>query len=206
VDSSSTTGTLWPSKRRDADLRPWRISGSEVDTMRSLATPWRMRGWPVSGSISMSWATRAARSSAAFFGSCLPSTASSSLLAASPCGRTPGALGVNTSEHHYLWGKLRWCHSPGSTSRSRALGGNGRPISARSPRRRLESPSGRRWPMRPLKERTWRLRHARYVDQEGKAGLLTACEPSGDGASVVVRGRESRPHCEGRQVFRPPRG
>ena len=38
------------------------------------------------------------------------------------------ALGINASEHHVLRGKLRWCHSPGSVSRSRAFGANGRPI------------------------------------------------------------------------------
>jgi hypothetical protein len=32
------------------------------------------------------------------------------------------------------------------------------------------------------------------------AGSPKGCEPYGDGASVVVRGRESRPHGEGRQV------
>src|SRR6266550_4459883 len=35
------------------------------------------------------------------------------------------ALGINASEHHVLRGKLRWCHSPGSASRSRAFGANG---------------------------------------------------------------------------------
>jgi len=33
-------------------------------------------------------------------------------------------------------------------------------------------------------------------------GLPTGREPYGNGASVVVRGRESRPHGEGRQVFK----
>src|SRR5438270_4314574 len=49
VDSSSTTCSLCPSKRREADLRPWRISGSVLDTMRSLATPRRDAGLAGSG-------------------------------------------------------------------------------------------------------------------------------------------------------------
>src|SRR5205807_5297458 len=45
-------------------------------------SPGGMRGWPVPGSISTSWATRAARSCAASLGSSRSLTASSSLLAA----------------------------------------------------------------------------------------------------------------------------
>jgi hypothetical protein len=41
----------------------------------------------------------------------------------------------------------------------------------------------------------------RYPGQPDRtAGSPTGCEPYGDGAAVVVRGRESRPHGEGRQV------
>ena len=39
--------SLWPSNRREADLRPWRISGSECETTRSGATPWRTAGPPL---------------------------------------------------------------------------------------------------------------------------------------------------------------
>jgi len=44
-----------------------------------------------------------------------------------------------------------------------------------------------------LRARTVRLRQARYVDGCGNAGSPTGREPYGDGAAVVVRGRESRP-------------
>src|SRR6516165_4646802 len=39
----------------------------------------------------------------------------------------------------------------------------------------------------------------------GKAGSPSGREPQGDGAPVVVRGRESRPHGEGGQVTPMPR-
>ena len=45
-----------------------------------------------------------------------------------------------------------------------------------------------------------RLRHARHVQHPRNAGWPTGREPQGHGVSVVVRGRESRPHGEGRQV------
>src|SRR5665213_2982229 len=48
VSSSLITSSLWPSKRREADLRPWRISGSATEMTRSLATPCRICGEPSS--------------------------------------------------------------------------------------------------------------------------------------------------------------
>src|SRR5215475_2943256 len=45
-----------------------------------------------------------------------------------------------------------------------------------------------------------RLRRARYVQHRRNAGWPNGREPQGHGVSVVVRGRESRPHGEGRQV------
>jgi hypothetical protein len=45
---------------------------------------------------------------------------------------------------------------------------------------------------------------ALYVSPTGNVGSPTGREPYGDGASVVVRGRESRPHGEGRQVASTP--
>jgi hypothetical protein len=50
-----------------------------------------------------------------------------------------------------------------------------------------------------------RLRHARHVQHQRNAGSPTGRESYGDGVSVVVRGRESRPHGEGRQVVRRPK-
>jgi hypothetical protein len=39
-----------------------------------------------------------------------------------------------------------------------------------------------------------------YVSCDENVGSPKGCEPYGDGVVVVVRGRESRPHGEGRQV------
>jgi hypothetical protein len=63
-------------------------------------------------------------------------------------------------------------------------------------------PDGRRWPMRPFKG-TKGTPTPRYdVRSLGNRGSPTGREAHGDGAAVVVRGRESRPHGEGRQVDR----
>ena len=70
--SSTMTSSLWPSKRRDADLRPWRISGSECDTTRSGATPWRTAGPPSVSSTS--WRTTWDNSSAASATSASPAS------------------------------------------------------------------------------------------------------------------------------------
>src|SRR6516162_6800676 len=51
-----------------------------------------------------------------------------------------------------------------------------------------------------------RLSRARYVQHPRNAGWPNGREPYGHGVSVVVRGRESRPHGEGRQVRRHPKG
>ena len=56
-----------------------------------------------------------------------------------------------------------------------------------------------RMPMRCLKGRTERLRHATSAHAR-EHGIAYGREPYGDGALVVVRGRESRPHGEGGQV------
>ncbi len=50
------------------------------------------------------------------------------------------------------------------------------------------------------RERTGHLSRARYVLCHRNAGLPTGGDPYGNGALVVVRGRESRPHGEGGQV------
>ena len=51
------------------------------------------------------------------------------------------------------------------------------------------------------------LNRARYVRHRGNSRSPVGREPYGDGALVVVRGRESRPHGEGGQaVGRPGRG
>ena len=50
-----------------------------------------------------------------------------------------------------------------------------------------------------------RLSRARYVQHPRNAGWPEGREPHGHGVSVVVRGRESRPHGEGRQVVGQPR-
>lgn len=52
---SATTVALSPSNRVAALLRPWRIAGSVVETIRSCAVPRRSRGSPSSGAVSMSW-------------------------------------------------------------------------------------------------------------------------------------------------------
>src|SRR4051812_9328071 len=51
-----------------------------------------------------------------------------------------------------------------------------------------------------------RLRHARYVQHRRNAGWPNGREPQGHGVSVVVRGGESPPHGEGRQVGRHLKG
>jgi hypothetical protein len=48
------------------------------------------------------------------------------------------------------------------------------------------------------------LRRARYVWHRGNMGSPTGREPQGDGAAVVLGGRESRLHGKGRQVFIDP--
>src|SRR5262245_33870957 len=59
--------------------------------------------------------------------------------------------------------------------------------------------------MRPSKG-TNRAPTSRYhVRLPGNRGSPTGREPYGDGAAVVVRGRESRPHGEGRQEVGMPR-
>src|SRR3954452_13216478 len=51
------------------------------------------------------------------------------------------------------------------------------------------------------------LTRARYVRHRGNSRSPVGREPHGDGALIVVRGRESRPHGEGGQVVgRPGRG
>src|SRR6266498_3230126 len=95
VDSSSMRWSLWRLNRREADLRPWRISGSVTDTMRSAATPRRIRGSPVSGSISTSWSTMAPSIAAARAASGRSATAASrrreaSTIRRSSARRTPG--------------------------------------------------------------------------------------------------------------------
>src|SRR5215831_9083167 len=50
------------------------------------------------------------------------------------------------------------------------------------------------------------LRRARNVQHQRNAGSPTGRESHGDGVSVVVGGRESRPQGEGRQVGRRLKG
>ena len=51
------------------------------------------------------------------------------------------------------------------------------------------------------------LNRARHVRRQGNSRSPVGREPHGDGAPIVVRGRESRPHGEGGQVVgRPGRG
>src|SRR5262245_54353261 len=50
-----------------------------------------------------------------------------------------------------------------------------------------------------------RLSHARDVQHQRNAGWPNGREPHGHGVSVVVRGGESPPHGEGRQVVGRPR-
>src|SRR5881275_1905570 len=44
------------------------------------------------------------------------------------------------------------------------------------------------------------LNRARYVRRQGNSRSPPGREPHGDGAPIVVRGRESRPHGEGGQA------
>jgi len=53
-----------------------------------------------------------------------------------------------------------------------------------------------------LKDTNWTPIADLNVNQERNAGSPTGREPYGDGAPIVVRGRESRPHGEGGQVSR----
>jgi hypothetical protein len=58
--------------------------------------------------------------------------------------------------------------------------------------------------MTPLKEVNGAPKARYIVLLLGNAGSPTGREPYGDGAPVVVRGRESRPHGEGGQVSTKP--
>ena len=79
------TSSLWPPKRRHADLGPWRISGSECDTTRSGATPWRSAR--PAAVPSTSWRTTWDTSPAA---SATSESPASSLLAAAPPNKVAG--------------------------------------------------------------------------------------------------------------------
>jgi hypothetical protein len=61
-------------------------------------------------------------------------------------------------------------------------------------------PSGGRWAMSPFKGTNGTPVAALSFSDPENGGLPTGREPYGNGAAVVVRGRESRPHGEGRQV------
>src|SRR3712207_5515127 len=54
--------------------------------------------------------------------------------------------------------------------------------------------------MRAFKETNGAPTARYHGDRRGNAGSPTGREPYGDGAPVVVHGRESRPHGEGGQV------
>src|SRR4051812_15520302 len=70
------------------------------------------------------------------------------------------------------------------------------------------APSAWRGDGERLHSRGWmgRLRRARYVQHQRNAGWPNGREPHGHGVFVVVGGRESRPHGEGRQAGRHLKG
>ena len=62
-------------------------------------------------------------------------------------------------------------------------------------------PDGGQWAVSPRKEADKAPPSREYVRLLENVGSPTGCEPYGDGASIVVSGRESRLQGEGRQVF-----
>lgn len=64
--------------------------------------------------------------------------------------------------------------------------------------------TGRRWAMSPFKGMNGAPTAHYHSHNYRTVGSPTAREGHGDGASVVVRGRKSRPHGEGKQVTSTP--
>jgi hypothetical protein len=62
-------------------------------------------------------------------------------------------------------------------------------------------PDGGQWAVSPRTEADKAPPSRSYVRLLENGGSPTGCEPYGDGASIVVSGRESRLQGEGRQVF-----
>jgi hypothetical protein len=120
----------------------------------------------------------------------------------------PKAFRTLLREARVIWRKLNCLNLSFQRCNTAFLAYNAytaRPPADRPSSRNRELPTGGRWEVIPLKEanETPKSRYQRLSSRN--VGSPTGREPYGDGASVVVRGRESRPHGEGRQVSLRPR-